>query len=33
VFAKKTSATPRQVIEVCKQRLAKYDKAAKEQDE
>lgn len=32
VFAKKTSATPRQVIDVCKQRLAEYDKAAKEQD-
>ena len=33
VFAKKTSATPRQVIDVCKQRLAEYDKAAKEQNE
>ncbi len=33
VFAKKTSATPQQVIDVCKQRLAKYDKAVKEQDE
>jgi phage-related protein len=32
VFAKKTSATPQQVIDVCKQRLAKYDKAVKEQD-
>ncbi len=32
VFAKKTSATPRKVIDVCKQRLRKYDKAAKEQD-
>jgi phage-related protein len=31
VFAKKTSTTPEQVIEVCKQRLRKYDKAAKEQ--
>ena len=30
VFAKKTSATPRQVIDVCKQRLAKYNQAAKE---
>jgi phage-related protein len=33
VFVKKTSATPRQVIDVCKQRLAEYDKAAKEQNE
>lgn len=32
VFAKKTSATPQQVIDVCKQRLATYDKAAKEHD-
>ncbi len=32
VLAKKTSATPQQVIDVCKQRLRKYDKAAKEQD-
>jgi len=32
VFAKKTSATPQQVSDVCKQRLRKYDKAAKEQD-
>jgi phage-related protein len=32
VFAKKTSATPQHVIDVCKQRLRKYDKAAKEQD-
>ena len=32
VFAKKTSATPQHVIEVCKERLRKYDKAAKEQD-
>ena len=30
VFAKKTSATPQQVIDVCKQRLAKYNQAAKE---
>src|SRR6266700_2318324 len=29
VFAKKTSATPQQVIDVCRQRLRKYDKAAK----
>lgn len=32
VFTKKTSATPQRVIDVCKQCLAKYDKAAKEQD-
>jgi phage-related protein len=32
MFAKKTSATPQQVIDVCKQRLRNYDKAAKEQD-
>ena len=32
VFAKKTSARPQQVIDVCKQRLRKYDKATKEQD-
>src|SRR5882724_5344920 len=32
VFAKKTAATPQQVIEVCKQRLRNYDNAAKEQD-
>jgi phage-related protein len=30
VFAKKTSATPQQVIDVCKERLRKYDKAVKE---
>jgi phage-related protein len=29
-FAKKTSATPQQVIDACKRRLAKYDQAAKE---
>jgi phage-related protein len=33
VFGKKTPATPRQVIDVCKQRLANDDQAAKEQDE
>jgi phage-related protein len=32
VFAKKTSTTPRQVIEVCKQRLVRYEQAAKEQN-
>jgi phage-related protein len=32
VFAKKTSTTPQHVIDVCKERLRKYDKAAKEQD-
>jgi|SRR3954467_15076766 len=32
VFAKKTSATPQHVIDVCKQRLRRYDRAAKEQD-
>ena len=32
VFAKKTSATPQHVIDICKERLRKYDKAAKEQD-
>lgn len=32
VFAKKTPATPPQVIAVCKQRLRKYDKAAEDQD-
>jgi phage-related protein len=32
VFAKKTSATPQQVIDVCKRRLRKYDEAAKEND-
>ena len=31
VFAKKTQATPQQVIDICKERLRKYDKAAKEQ--
>lgn len=30
VFAKKTQATPQQVIDVCKKRLRDYDKAAKE---
>jgi phage-related protein len=32
VFAKKTSATLRHVIDVCKERLRQYDKATKEQD-
>jgi phage-related protein len=32
VFAKKTSTTPHQVIDLCEQRLRKYDKAAKEHD-
>lgn len=32
VFAKKTSVTPQEVIEVCKQRLRNYDKVSKEQD-
>lgn len=32
VFAKKTSATPQHVIDICKERLSKYDKAAKEQE-
>ena len=31
VFAKKTTATPKQVIEVCKERLRSYDDATKEQ--
>ncbi len=31
VFAKKTQATPQQVIDVCKERLRKFDKAAQEQ--
>jgi phage-related protein len=30
VFAKKTAATPRNVIGVCRERLRKYDEAAKE---
>ena len=30
VFAKKTTATPQQVIEVCKRRLRDYDMATKE---
>jgi phage-related protein len=30
VFAKKTSATPKQLIDVCKERLRRYDKAAEE---
>ena len=32
VFAKKTSATPPQVIDVCKKRLSVYDKLAKENE-
>jgi phage-related protein len=32
VFAKKTSATPQHVIDVCKERLRKYNKVAKEKD-
>jgi|ERR1051326_2190015 phage-related protein len=32
VFAKKTQATPQQVIEVCKKRLRDYDNAAREHD-
>jgi len=32
VFAKKTSATPQQVIDVCKKRLRDYDKATKGKD-
>jgi phage-related protein len=32
IFAKKTSTTPQQVIDVCKERLRKYDNATKEQD-
>ena len=32
VFAKKTSATPQHVIDVCQERLQKYDKLAKEKD-
>ena len=32
VFAKKTSATPPQVIDVCKKRLSAYDKLVKEKD-
>ena len=32
VFSKKTSSTPRQVIDICKRRLRQYDRAAKEQD-
>jgi phage-related protein len=32
VFAKKTSTTPQQVIDICKERLHKYDKWAKEKD-
>jgi phage-related protein len=30
VFAKKTQATPQNVIDVCKRRLRKFDEAAKE---
>ncbi len=33
VFAKKTPSTPQQVIDVCQQRLRKYDKAARGLDE
>lgn len=32
VFAKKTSATPSQVVDVCRKRLSAYDKLAKEKD-
>ena len=32
VFRKKTQATPRQVMEVCKRRLCAYDKAAREEE-
>src|SRR5438034_8932941 len=32
VFAKKTQATPQQVIDVCKKRLRDYDKATREQE-
>ena len=32
VFAKKTQATPQQVIDVCKKRLRGYDKATKGKD-
>ena len=32
VFAKKTSATPQQIIDVCRKRLSAYDKLAKEKD-
>jgi phage-related protein len=32
VLAKKTSATPQHVIDICKERLRKYDKAARKQD-
>jgi phage-related protein len=30
VFAKKTSATPQHVIDICKERLRKYDKVVTE---
>ena len=32
VFSRKTQATPRQVMEVCKRRLRAYDKAAREEE-
>jgi len=32
VFAKRTPATPQQVIDVCRKRLRDYDKATKEKD-
>ncbi len=32
VFSKKTQATPRQVMEVCRRRLRAYDKAAREEE-
>lgn len=32
VFAKKTSATPQHVIDVCRQRLRRYDRAAEGED-
>jgi phage-related protein len=32
VFSKKTQTTPQHVIQVCRQRLRKYDKAAEEEE-
>ncbi len=32
VFAKRTPATPQQVIDVCKKRLRDYDKTTREKD-
>jgi phage-related protein len=32
VFSKKTRATPKAVLDVCKRRLAAYDRAAREEN-